>query len=200
MRSPCHTCERSLLNKDECSLGCELRHEYCQHLGISVTGALPSLVIRKEKPKSCSSVRSEQVPYKRQVVGSTPTRTTKEPVPKVPKPPRPPNPPKPPKPPYDWHAPRGMRSKGGRLEKATGLMKEGCGNQETCRLTGMSKNTAAKLRRVLEVQNGGPFLCGCGKSATHPGWCSYRFAKSPKRQATVLKFSLGKDTPSKMLP
>ena len=79
-------------------------------------------------------------------------------------------------------------------------MKEGKGNLEISRLTGMSKTTAAKLRQVLEGQNGGPFLCACGKPATHSGRCSYRFAKSPKRQAVVLKFSLDKDTPSKLLP
>lgn len=179
MRNPCHTCDRALLDKNECSLGCERRHEYCVHLGISVTGALPSLVIRKEKPKSCSSVRSEHTPYKREVVGSIPTGTTKV---SVPKPPKLPHPPKPPKPPYDWHAPRGMRSKGGRLEKATALMKEGLGNREIHRMTGMSKTTAAKLRRILEEQGGGPFLCECGKPATHCGWCSYRIMKSPKRQ------------------
>lgn len=170
MKNPCQSCERSLLDKDECSIKCERRHGYCRHLGISVTGgAGPAL---------------------RGVVGSMPTRTTKVPVPK---------PPRPPKPPCDWHASRGMYSKGGRLEKATALMKEGKGNREICRLTGMSKNTAAKLRKVIEAENGGPFLCSCGKQATHNGWCSHRFAKSPKRQAFVasLNLSFGKGTASK---
>jgi hypothetical protein len=75
-----------------------------------------------------------------------------------------------------------MRSKGGRLEKATAFIKEGKGNRETCRLTGMSSNTAAKLRKVLEEQNGKPFLCHCGQPATHQGWCSYRILRSPERQ------------------
>lgn len=67
-----------------------------------------------------------------------------------------------------------MRSKDGRLEKATACIKEGRGNLETCRLTGMNKNTAAKLRKVLELENGGPFLCGCGRPAVHQGSCRWR--------------------------
>ena len=132
---------------------------------------------------SCSSVRSEQTPYKGQVVGSTPTRTTKKRLPKPFKPLKVPRPPRPPKPPYDWHAPRGMRSKGGRLEKATALMKKSKGNREICRLTGMSKNTVAKLRRVMEEQKGGPFLCGCGRVATHQGVCSYKRQDANSRQS-----------------
>ena len=172
MKNPCQTCDRALLDKNECSLGCERRHEYCVHLGISV---------HRETPEPCN------------------WEDLNPPQPlDLSKAPRPPKPPRPPNPPYDWHAPRGMRSKGGRLEKATVLMKEGKGNREISRLTGMNKTTAAKLRRVLEGQGGGPFFCACGKPATHQGWCPYRFVKSPKRQAMILKFSLGKDTPSKL--
>jgi hypothetical protein len=78
------------------------------------------------------------------------------------------------KPPYDWHAPRPMRSKSGRLAHATVCIKNGKGNRETCRLTGMSMNTAAKLRRVLEEENGGAFLCSCGRPAVHKGMCAFR--------------------------
>ena len=165
MRNPCYTCERALLDKNECALGCERRHEYCVHLGISVTG---------ETPKSCSWEDLEPPKHHNRPKPPRP--------PKVLKPPKLPKPPKVPKPPYDWHAPRGMRSKGGRLEKATALIKEGKSNREICRLTGMSTNTVAKLRKILEAENGGPFLCVCGKLVTHKGWCPYRFAKSPKRQ------------------
>jgi len=131
MKSPCITCERALLDKNECSLGCEQRHEYCKSLGISSTWEI--------RP-------APQIKLVAQ-------------------------------PPYDWHAPRGMRSKGGRLEKATALMKESKGNGEICRMTGMNKATVAKLRRILEVQNGGPFLCGCGRVVTHQGACSYKRQK-----------------------
>jgi len=82
------------------------------------------------------------------------------------------------KPPYDRHAPRPMRSKAGRLGHATVCIKNGKGNRETNRLTGMSKNTVAKLRRILEEQNGGPFLCSCGRPAVHKGMCSYRIGRS----------------------
>ena len=212
MRNPCHTCERALLDKNECAQDCERRHEYCVHLGISVTGVIPPLPL--------------------DLGHTTPTRTTKIPAQKVPKPPRVPKPPKLPKLPclnhpdwpaydrrnrlcrncvkernlekarvrqakalakslkskYDWHAPRPMRSKGGRFEQATVCIKEGRGNRETCRLAGMSKNTVAKLRAVLEQQNDGPFLCVCGKPATHQGWCSYRFAESLERRAFIRKW------------
>jgi len=99
--------------------------------------------------------------------------------PKVPKPPKPPKPPKAPKPP---HAPRPpnpphaspMYSKGGRIEQATVCIKEGKGNQETFNLTGMSHKTVAKLRRILEEENGAPFLCMCGRPASHQGVCLAR--------------------------
>lgn len=173
MRNPCQLCERALLDKSECSLNCERRHEYCRFLGISVTGGgyLP---------------------------GASPVEKKINYLPKPPNLPKAPKVPKAPKPPFDWHAPRGMRSKSGRLEKATVLMKEGKTNQEVCRQTGMSKSTAAKLRGVLEEKNGGPFLCACGKPATHQGWCSYRIAKSPGRQKFLASF--GEDTPSTPIP
>jgi hypothetical protein len=272
LRNPCHVCERALLDKNECSLDCDRRLEYCRHLGIIV------------QQESCSSVRSEHPPYKRKVAGSSPARTTKNPttycncesttITKLPKPPRPSKPPrtcpnhpdrprlkyyreclecvskrreerrqtqaKPPKPPklpclnhpdwpaydrrnrlcrncvkernlkkakvreenwqarelakslkpkFDWHGPRPMRSKDGRLEQATTLMKEGKANREIYRLTGMSITTGAKLRRILEEQNGGPFLCPCGKPATHQTWCSYRFSNSLKRQKFISEWS-----------
>ena len=54
------------------------------------------------------------------------------------------------------------------------LLKEGRSVQDIYKATGMSKGTVAKLRKVLEEQNGGPFLCGCGEPAIHQGNCSYR--------------------------
>lgn len=237
MRNPCQTCERSLLDKNECSLGCQRRQEYCVHLGISVTGATPPLNLSHKKPRSCSSVVVEHPPYKGKVAGSVPARTTK--LPKVPEVPKPPNLPKPPKlprpskppkisktcpthpdrpalkyyrdclecvnertkkeveareerrqakalkerlealkPPYDWNAPRPMRSKAGRLGHATICIKNGKGNRETHRLTGMHTHTVAKLRKVLEEENGGPFLCSCGRPVVHKGMCSYRKVKT----------------------
>jgi len=101
-------------------------------------------------------------------VKPSPTRPPYKPfVPFVPVPP-PPKPPKPPKP---------MNSKGGRLEQATVCLKEGMGNQKTHELTGMDLRTVAKLRRILEEENGGPFLCMCGRPAVHRGVCD---ARNPK--------------------
>jgi uncharacterized protein YerC len=68
-----------------------------------------------------------------------------------------------------------MLSKGGeRFEQAAVFMKEGKGNREVSRLMGMSTTTTAKLRRILEKQNGVPFLCLCGRPAVHQGRCIYR--------------------------
>lgn len=128
VRSPCQTCERAALDKNECALDCKLRQEYCKRLGIM---AGPRLVGKPAVP----------------------------------------NPPKPP-------SPGGMYSKGGRLEWATTCIKEGRGNRETCRLTGMSTTTAAKLRKVLEAENGAPFLCECGQPAVHRGSCPERTKRS----------------------
>ena len=201
MKNPCQACERSLLDKNECSLGCERRHEYCVYLGISVTGMIPPL--EHKKPRSCSSVVAEHSPYKGKVAGSMPARATN--LPKT----CPNHPGRPTlkyyreclecvnertaksarareekrqakeqtkalKPPYDWHAPRPMRSKAGRLGHATVCIKNGKGNRETHRLTGMHTHTVAKLRKVLEEQNGGPFLCACGRPAVHKGRCDGR--------------------------
>ncbi len=72
---------------------------------------------------------------------------------------------------------RGMYPKGGRIKKAIQLMNQGRGNLEICRMSSTSKSPVAKLRRVLETQNGKPFLCPCGKPATHPGWCQVRIQR-----------------------
>jgi hypothetical protein len=101
-------------------------------------------------------------------------------------------------PPFDWQAPRPMRSKGGRLEKATAFMKEGKANREIWRLTGMSKNTTAKLREILEKQNGGPFLCSCGRPATHREGCSDRVSRSIL-QCPILILPAHKKTPKKII-
>lgn len=179
MRNPCQTCERADLDKSECALDCKVRVEYCKHLGIpvgdgmagrragksAVMEALADNFMRRNpgaKVAKCSIVNGKehvQVIEARGELhkGADGIYRSK--------------PPKEPKPPFDWHAPRGMRSKGGRLEQATAYIKEGRGNRETCRLTGMSKNTAAKLRKILELENGGPFFCGCGRPAVHQGSC-----------------------------
>ena len=215
MKNPCPTCDRARLDKDECSLDCKLRHEYCRHLGIP-TG------------EDASPRRDASSNYRIKSHSSTEPRVKLPKPPKVPRVPKPPNPqrtcPNHPdrpalkyyreclecvrdraeksarareerqqarekakvlkeqaktlKPPYDWHGPRPMRSKAGRLGHATVCIKEGKGNRETCRLTSMSKNTVAKLRGILEKQNGGPFLCSCGRPAIHKGPCSCKLMSS----------------------
>jgi hypothetical protein len=210
MKNPCHACERAQLDKDECSLDCKHRYDYCRHLGIP-TGedASPRRdAASNYRTKSHNSV-AERPPYK----GLTPVQPRVELPAEVPKVLKNPclNHPNNHlldyrnrlcrdcvkerarireekrlvkeqgnalKPPYDWHAPRPMVSKGGRLEKATAFIKEGKPNGEILRLTGMSKNTSAKLRRFLEKQNGGPFFCSCGRPATHKGMCPERINRN----------------------
>lgn len=233
MKNPCQLCERVHLDKDECSLGCERRQEYCKHLGIPVTGGAtksaptPLIVVNDSQLQQslCRIPKLQKAPkikitckhhpdipaldrYRRLCSDCARERTEKKERIRAKsieiinervareenrRPQKPIRVPRPPKPPYDWHTPRGMRSKDGCLEAATTLMKEGKGNLEICRLTGMSKTTAAKLRGGLEKQNGGPFLCECGKPATHPGWCSYRFAKSQRRQELIRQIAARKD-------
>lgn len=170
MRNPCQICERALLDKDRCSSDCKRRHEYCKYMGIGAKKEIGPIVERglAATPRERrQALPSHPVP---KVV--LPPKVLKQPCP--PKTAKAPRVPKPPKPPFDWHAPRGMRSKGGRLEAATELLKEGRSVRYIYKATGMSKNTVTKLRKVLEEQNGRPILCGCGEPAVHHGACYYR--------------------------
>ncbi len=80
---------------------------------------------------------------------------------------------------------RGMYSKGGNLEIAKRMVLEGNCNRDVRRATGMHMQTVAKLRRIIESEQGSPIMCACGSPATHRGWCSVRYAKSPKRQKFI---------------
>lgn len=46
-------------------------------------------------------------------------------------------------------------------------------------VAGVSHQTAVNWRKRLQIETP---PCGCGKPATHNGWCSVRFANSPLRQ------------------
>ena len=159
MKSPCPTCENALEDKRECSLNCHLRHEYCRSLGIPIISELPVMHIVERKTGITAPIKSPRwVPVKPPSLPILPESSHKPP----------------PKTLFREYSPRGMFSKGGRLEKATVLLKEGLGNRETHRMTGMALNTVAKLRKALESRNGSPFLCPCGKLAVHQGMCCYR--------------------------
>ena len=81
----------------------------------------------------------------------------------------------------------GMYPRGGVLDRAGQLLAAGGTNREVVRRTGMHSTTVAKLRHVLEAERGAPFLCACGRAATHMGWCRPRFAQSECRQAIMLE-------------
>jgi hypothetical protein len=109
MRNPCHTCENSLLDKNECALGCERRHEYCERLEIPFR--------KSTKSAPAAFVLSDHPP------------------PKAPQ--------------NDWSLPKGMRLKGEQLEKVIIYIQAGKGIRETVRLTGISRNTVRKLRKIF---------------------------------------------------
>jgi len=71
--------------------------------------------------------------------------------------------------------------------KVEELISKGKGNRLIERETGVSKNTVKKIRQDIITETGNEPLCKCGQPATHKGWCSERFKKSPKRQATMKK-------------
>lgn len=52
----------------------------------------------------------------------------------------------------------------------------------------VSINTVS-LRRKNLIENGVQLdPCACGRSAGHSGWCSVRYAASPRRQAFIQKW------------
>lgn len=73
--------------------------------------------------------------------------------------------------------PRGMYPKDGRVKQAEKLIVQGKGNREIHQITGMHTVTVTKLRKILETKRGKPFLCPCGKLATHQGWCPIRIQR-----------------------
>lgn len=51
--------------------------------------------------------------------------------------------------------------------------------REVCRRTGRARNTVQRYRPESVT------LCVCGKSSKHRGWCAWRYARSPRRQAVM---------------
>jgi hypothetical protein len=60
----------------------------------------------------------------------------------------------------------------------------GYGNRESARFSGASRGLVKRLRKALEVQinEGAPFVCPCGRAATHRGTCTVRFSASTLKQ------------------
>lgn len=66
-------------------------------------------------------------------------------------------------------------------EQKTALRKcfeSGMSIRASARAVGVRRNTAWTYYKLWNISA----LCGCGKPATHRGWCAVRFDQSPKRQ------------------
>lgn len=77
-----------------------------------------------------------------------------------------------------------------RFEKTLYLIGEGETVRSIAKKAGISRGTAAKMKREFLEEAASPefnlpVLCQCGKQSDHRGWCSWRYAKSPARQATM---------------
>lgn len=66
------------------------------------------------------------------------------------------------------------------MRKMQAHFEAGTGIRATAREVGLDRKTVAKYYAKRT-----PTLCSCGKPMTHNGWCSYRVAKSPGRQAML---------------
>jgi hypothetical protein len=57
--------------------------------------------------------------------------------------------------------------------------------RKIARMTKLALNTVTFHIARMGLQAG---YCGCGAKGTHRGWCSYRYALSPARQAFIRKW------------
>jgi hypothetical protein len=77
------------------------------------------------------------------------------------------------------------------------LLMEGRSIRETARITGKSKNTIKRYKRIFEEQ-GEKFRCKCGLLSSHQGWCSHRYNNSIARQSFIEDWT--SDRPRKIRP
>lgn len=70
-----------------------------------------------------------------------------------------------------------------RLEVA---LADGLGTRTAAKVAGCSHITVLRYIKVLAVPRG---LCGCGKAASHNGWCPWRYQNSALRQAFIASWS-----------
>jgi transposase-like protein len=75
--------------------------------------------------------------------------------------------------------PRGMYARGKKLETLIALLADGKSNSQIERETRTGTKVVAKLRNVLETHAGKPFLCPCGKPASHTNYCAISAGKRP---------------------
>lgn len=97
-----------------------------------------------------------------------------------------------------------MYAKAGQLDRLSMALSSGKSLRASAREVGCSKLTAKKLYRELiaerKRQGLGPFLCECGRVATHRGWCSVRYQGSPERQAVMQRLHSGTPAVERLTP
>ncbi len=62
---------------------------------------------------------------------------------------------------------------------------EGGSLRGIARELGISKDTVSSYRKLWLSHDFKIDPCPCGQEAVHRGWCSVRFARSPRRQAVL---------------
>lgn len=77
-----------------------------------------------------------------------------------------------------------------RLDRVRAMLLEGRTIREIRNITATSPGMVTKIRRTL-----GEIRCGCGRSATHPGTCTFRTSKNRIRDTGDLAVDLASATP-----
>lgn len=73
------------------------------------------------------------------------------------------------------------KNKVGKYRLAAYLLGMGRSIREVESLVGISKKTVNDIRK--SIMRNADVLCGCGQEIGHKGWCSFRYDRSPARQA-----------------
>ena len=63
------------------------------------------------------------------------------------------------------------------------LLADGFGVREIASIVGASKITVNRYRKIIVCNGAVRLICPCGAAAGHRGWCSWRYQRSPARQA-----------------
>lgn len=64
------------------------------------------------------------------------------------------------------------------------LLADGESVRKIARAVGCAKPTVGRYAKLYRV----PVLCPCGKDSRHNGWCSWRYLRSPARQAWIQSY------------
>jgi len=76
--------------------------------------------------------------------------------------------------------------KSNKYRLAAYLLGAGKSVREVETMTGVPKKTVSDIRK--DVMRNSDVFCGCGQEAGHKGWCSFRYDRSPARQAFMTRW------------